>query len=63
MWSHTAFLLDKIFTRPKPKAGKPIELPAAQPTQFELAVNLNTAGQLGIAVPADLLARAVRVAR
>lgn len=63
MWSHTAFLIDKIFTRPKPKAGKPSELPAAQPTQFELAVNLNTARQLGITVPPDLLSRAARVVR
>jgi putative ABC transport system substrate-binding protein len=63
MWSHTAFLIDKIFARHKPKAGKPIELPAAQPTKFELAINLNTAGQLRIAVPPDLLARATRVVR
>jgi putative ABC transport system substrate-binding protein len=63
MWNHAAFLIDKIFTRPKPKAGKPIELPAAQPTKFELAINLNTAGKLGIAVPPALLARAARVVR
>jgi putative tryptophan/tyrosine transport system substrate-binding protein len=43
--------------------AKPEELPIAPPTGFELAINLPAAAALGVAVPADLLARTDAVIR
>ncbi len=40
------------------KGTKPAELPMAQPTHFEMAVNLKTAALLDIPLPASLIARA-----
>lgn len=55
-WQRAAGYVSRIM-----RGAKPAELPVAQPTLFELVVNLRTARLLGVAIPQAVLARADRV--
>jgi putative tryptophan/tyrosine transport system substrate-binding protein len=58
LYRRAADYVDRILA-----GAKPEELPIAQPTGFELVINLPAAAAIGVAVPAGLLARADAIIR
>jgi putative ABC transport system substrate-binding protein len=58
LYRRAAYLLDKVVN-----GTKPAELPVEQPTRFEFLINLQTAKQIGLTIPPNVLARATRVIR
>ena len=57
-YGRAAVHVDKLL-----KGAKPADIPVEQPMRFEFVINLNTAKQIGLTVPPEILARATRIIR
>jgi len=58
LFHRTAVQMDKVL-----KGAKPADIPVEQPTKFELVINLNTAKEIGLTIPPNVVARADKVIR
>jgi putative ABC transport system substrate-binding protein len=57
-YQQVAWYVDKVL-----KGAKPADLPVQQPMKFDFVINLQTAKQIGLNIPPDLLARATKIIR
>jgi putative ABC transport system substrate-binding protein len=53
MFGHAARIVDRIL-----RGAKPADLPAEQPTKFDLVINLGAAKALGVTIPQGVRLRA-----
>lgn len=56
LYRRAAIVVDKVF-----KGAKPADLPAEQPTKFELSLNAKAAKELGLKIPQVILFRVDRL--